>query len=58
MILGNTIKNYQKKKRRECKEAYKEIERIVHNKVINSLPPHLKEFKEKEEEIYKIIRNE
>ena len=56
--MGNSIKNYQKKNRRERKEAYKEIERIVHNKVINSLPPHLKEFKEKEEEIYKIIRNE
>ena len=55
--MGNSIKNYQKKKRRERKEAYKEIERIVHNKIINSLP-YPKEFKEKEEEIYKIIRNE
>lgn len=56
--MGNSIKNYQRKRRRESKEAYKEIERIVHDKIIDSLPYHLNEFKEKEEEIYKTIRNE
>ena len=50
--MGNTIKNYQKKQRKERKEALKIVTDLVHNKMIDMLPPEMNEFKESEREIY------
>lgn len=55
MILGNTIKNYQKKQRKERKEALKMVTNLVHNKMIDRLAPTLNEFKESEREIYNTL---
>ena len=55
MILGNTIKNYQKKQRKERKEALKMVTNLVHNKMIDKLAPTLNEFKESEREIYNTL---
>ena len=50
--MGNAIKNYQKKQRKERKEALKIVTDLVHNKMIDMLPPAMNEFKESEREIY------
>lgn len=49
--MGNTIKNYEKKRRKEKKEAYARIRQIVHGAMLESfnLP---NDFKEKEAEIF------
>ena len=49
--MGNAINNYEKKRRKEQKEVYKEIRRVVHDTVMArmNLP---REFKEKEAEIF------
>ena len=50
--MGNTIKNYQKKRRRNQRKAVKELNGIVHDAIIDkmNLP---KELLEKEKEIFK-----
>ena len=35
--MGNTIKNYERKKRREKKEEQKEIRQIVHDALIRRM---------------------
>ena len=49
--MGNTIKNFEKKRRKERKEAQREINSIVHKAIMDrmNLP---KDFKEKENEIF------
>lgn len=49
--MGNAIKNYEKKRRKERKEAYREIRQIVHDTMIEkmNLPSNLKD---KEAEIF------
>lgn len=36
--MGNAIKNYEKKRRKERREAYREIQQIVHNTTTGRLP--------------------
>ena len=52
--MGNAIKNYERKKRREQKQAQREIRQIVHDAVIRrmGLP---NDFMEKEREIFDSI---
>lgn len=49
--MGNTIKNFEKKRRKEQKEAYREIRKVVHDSMMAhiNLP---RDFKEKEAEIF------
>ena len=47
--MGNTIKNYERKKRREQNEARREIRKIVHDAMIERFG-YPREFKEKREE--------
>ena len=49
--MGNTIKNYERKKRREQKEAQREIIKIVHDAMIERFG-FPREFKEKEKEVF------
>ena len=48
--MGNSIKNYEKKKRNEYRKAYKEMQKIVHDTMLGkiNLPNN---FKEKEKEV-------
>ena len=52
--MGNSIKNYEKKKRNEYSKEYKEMQKIVHNAMIDriNLPNN---FKEKEKEVFNNI---
>ena len=52
--MGNAIKNYERKKRREQKQTQREIRQIVHDAVIRrmGLP---NDFMEKEHEIFDSI---
>ena len=52
--MGNTIKNYEKKKRKEQKEAYREIHGIVHDAMMKHFCVS-REFKEKESEVFDSI---
>ena len=52
--MGNTIKNFEKKRRKERKEYYMELNRIVHNNIMKKYPfPN--EFKEKEYEVFNML---
>ena len=52
--MGNTIKNFEKKRRKEQKEAYREVCKVVHDTIMSrmNLP---KDFKEKEAESFNMI---
>lgn len=49
--MGNAIKNYERKKRREKRDAQREIRKIAHDAIISQcgLP---KEFKEIEKKVF------
>jgi len=49
--MGNAIKNYERKKRREQREAQREIRKIVHDAIIDNCG-FPKDFKEKETEVF------
>lgn len=49
--MGNTIKNYERKKRREQKEAQKELRKVVHDTILKECG-FPRAFKEKENEIF------
>lgn len=49
--MGNAIKNYERKKRREQRDAQRKIRRIFHDAIISQCG-FPKEFKEKETEIF------
>lgn len=53
--MGNSIKNYQKKQRKERKEALKMATDLVYNKMIDRSPFALNKFKESEREIYNTL---
>lgn len=54
--MGNTIKNYERKKRREQKQVYREVRQIVHD--IVSLRMDLPDdIIEKEREIFNFVNN-
>ena len=49
--MGNAIKNYERKKRRERKEAQREIRKIVHDVLVDRIGfPNA--LREKEQEIF------
>lgn len=52
--MGNTIKNFEKKRRKEQKEDYRKMQRIVHNAIMEKYPLP-KEFKEKECEVFNVL---
>lgn len=52
--MGNTIKNFEKKRRKKQKEDYKELQRIVHNTIMEKCPIP-KELKEKESEVFNTL---
>ena len=52
--MGNTIKNYQKKRRNESRNAYKELRGVVHNTVMERLGMP-KKFLDKEKEIFELL---
>lgn len=54
--MGNTIKNFEKKRRKERKEDLREIHRIIYNALMEKCPfPN--ELKEKEYEVFdKLIK--
>ena len=49
--MGNTIKNYERKKRREQKEAQKELRKVVHDTILKECG-FTRTFKEKGNEIF------
>lgn len=49
--MGNAIKNFEKKNRKKRKEDYKEMQRIVHNAIMEKYPI-TREIKEKEAEVF------
>lgn len=52
--MGNTIKNFEKKRRKKYKEDYREMQRIIHNTIMEKCPiPN--EFKEKEYEVFNTL---
>ena len=55
--MGNAIKNYQKKQRKESKEAYKELRGIVHNAIVKEYEKlgYPKELLKKEKEVFELI---
>ena len=54
--MGNAIKNYERKKRREQKEAQKEIRQIVHDALIRRMGLS-NDFVEKEREIFDYVND-
>lgn len=52
--MGNTMKNYEKKRRKEQKERYREMQRMVHNAIMEKCP-FLRELKEKEYEVFNVL---
>ena len=54
--MGNAIKNYERKNRRERKEAQREINKIVHDLMVErmGLPDALRE---KEQEVFDFVNN-
>ena len=54
--MGNAIKNYERKKRREQKEAQKEIRQIVHDALIRRMGLS-SDFVEKEREIFDYVND-
>ena len=54
--MGNAIKNYERKKRREKKEAQKEIRQIVHDTLIRRMGLS-SDFVEKEREIFDYVND-
>ena len=52
--MGNTIKNYERKKRREQKQAQREIRQIVHDAVIRRMGLS-NDLMEKEREIFDFV---
>lgn len=53
--MGSTLKNYQRKKRRERKEAYKELEKVVRNEMVNRFLCSIN-LMEAEIEVYKQLK--
>lgn len=53
--MGNTIKNFEKKQRKDKREAYKELQGIVRDTIIQKypMPAHIKE---KEKEVLDILQ--
>lgn len=52
----STIKNYQKRQRRKQREAYREVQDIVHRELNKCLP--YRELREKEQDVYdSILKN-
>ena len=49
--MGNTIKNYERKKRRERKEAYREIRQITHDFIMQRMG-FSNSFIEREREVF------
>ena len=55
--MGNTMKNFEKKRRKQRKEYYREMQRLVHNTLMARYPiPN--EFKEKENEIFDMMNKD
>ena len=52
--MGNTIKNYEKKKRKEQKDRYRKMQRMVHNAIMEKCP-FSRELKEKEYEVFNTL---
>ena len=52
--MGNTIKNFEKKRRKEQKEDLAEMQRIIHNAIMEKCPLP-REFKEKEYEVFNAL---
>ena len=54
--MGNTIKNYERKKRRERKEAQREINKIVHDLMVERMGLS-NALREKEQEVFDFVNN-
>lgn len=52
--MGNTIKNFEKKRRKQQEEDYRKMKRIVHNTIMERCPLP-KGFKEKEYEVFNVL---
>ena len=52
--MGNAIKNYERKKRRERKEAQREIRQVVHDAIMQRMGLS-NDFMEKEREIFNSV---
>ena len=54
--MGNTIKNYERKKRREQKQAQREVRKIIHDTIAQRMGLS-NTFMEKEREIFDFVNN-
>ena len=52
--MGNTIKNYQKKMRKDKRDAYKELRGVIHDTIVEKLD-YPKELLDKEKEIFELL---
>lgn len=54
--MGNAIKNYERKKRREQKQAQRELRKIIHDTIAQRMGLS-NTFIEKEREIFDFVNN-
>ena len=54
--MGNAIKNYERKKRRERKEAQREINKIVHDLMVERMGLS-NTLREKEQKVFDFVNN-
>ena len=52
--MGNTLKNFLKKQRKQRRDDYKEAQKYIHDMAMRNLSVN-RDFKEKEQEVFNLL---